>query len=166
MKVIFVLLLIFNNVIKAQTVKVVGIADGDTFTALFADNHTERIRLHGIDCPETGQPFGKAAKQFTSSLIFQKKVFLIKKEIDRYGRTIAIVKLPGNITLQEELLKAGLAWHYVYFDKNTEWSKLEGMARTQHTGLWNDKNQVAPWEWRKQKRTVKKMFYELTIQDL
>ena len=57
MKVIFVLLLIFNNVIKAQPVKVVGIADGDTFTALFADNHTERIRLHGIDCPETGQPF-------------------------------------------------------------------------------------------------------------
>ena len=78
----------------------------------------------------------------------------------------AIVKLPGNITLQEELLKAGLAWHYLYFDKNTEWSKLEGMARTQHKGLWNDKNQVAPWEWRKQKRTVKKMFYQLTIQDL
>ena len=52
MKVIFVLLLIFNNVIKAQTVKVVGIADGDTFTALFADNHTERIRLHGIDAPK------------------------------------------------------------------------------------------------------------------
>ena len=40
------------------------------------------------------------------------------------------------------------------------------MARTQHTGLWKDKSQVAPWEWRKQKRTVKKMFYELTIQDL
>ena len=79
---------------------------------------------------------------------------------------IAIVKLPGNITLQEELLKAGLAWHYVYFDKNAEWSKLEGMARIQHKGLWNDKNQVPPWEWRKQKRTVKKMFYQLTIQDL
>jgi len=73
MKVIFVLLLIFNNVIKAQTVKVVGIADGDTFTALFADNHRERIRLQGIDCPETGQPFGKAVKQFTSSLIFKKR---------------------------------------------------------------------------------------------
>ena len=91
----------------------VGIADGDTFIALFADEHTERIRLHSIDRPETGQPSGTAAKQFTSSLIFQKKVFLIKKEIDRYGRMIAIVKLPGNITLQEELLKAGLAWHYV-----------------------------------------------------
>jgi hypothetical protein len=50
MKVIFVLLLIFNNVIKAQTVKVVGIADGDTFTALFADNHTERIRLKLNSC--------------------------------------------------------------------------------------------------------------------
>ena len=40
------------------------------------------------------------------------------------------------------------------------------MARTQHTVLWNDKNQVAPWEWRKQKRTGKKDVYQLTIQDL
>ncbi len=62
MKIILALFLILSNVIKAQEIKVVGIADGDTFTALFADKHTERIRLHGIDCPESGQPFGKAAK--------------------------------------------------------------------------------------------------------
>ena len=66
MKVIFVLLLVFNNVTNAQTVKVVGIADGDTFTALFADEHTERIRLHSIDCPETGQPSGKRARNTRS----------------------------------------------------------------------------------------------------
>lgn len=43
-------------------VKMVGIADGDTFTALFADNHTERIRLRGIDRPESDQPFGQVVK--------------------------------------------------------------------------------------------------------
>ncbi len=154
MKIIFALFFILSNVIKAQEVKVVGIADGDTFTALFADKHTERIRLHGIDCPESGQPFGKAAKQFTSSLIFKKNVLLEKKDIDKYGRTIAIVKLSENMTLQEELLKVGLAWHYTHYDNNQEWSRLENIAKTQQAGLWNDKNPIAPWEWRKQNGMV------------
>jgi hypothetical protein len=34
------------------------------------NNHAERIRLSGIDCPENGQPFGKRAKQATSELVF------------------------------------------------------------------------------------------------
>lgn len=150
MKIIFALLLILNSAIKAQPVKVVGIADGDTFTALFSDKHTERIRLHGIDCPESGQPFGNAAKQFTAQLVFKKNVILVKTDIDRYGRTIAMVNLPGNMVLQEELLKAGLAWHYTYYDKNPAWTKLENLARTKHAGLWQDKQAVAPWEWRRQ----------------
>ena len=45
--------------------KVVGIIDGDTIEVLH-NNHVERIRLSGIDCPEKGQAFGKRAKQAAS----------------------------------------------------------------------------------------------------
>ncbi len=40
----------------------VGVSDGDTITVLH-DGKGERIRLHGIDCPEKRQAFGKRAKQ-------------------------------------------------------------------------------------------------------
>ncbi len=50
------------------TGKVVGVSDGDTITVLHSGKG-ERIRLHGIDCPEKRQPFGKRAKQFTWQLV-------------------------------------------------------------------------------------------------
>ena len=55
------------------TGRVVGVADGDTITVLH-NGKGERIRLHGIDCPEKRQAFGNRAKQFTSTLIFVKSV--------------------------------------------------------------------------------------------
>src|SRR5262245_36012063 len=49
--------------------RVVSVADGDTLTVL--RDHTQvRIRLHGIDAPEKGQPYGARAKQLTSELAF------------------------------------------------------------------------------------------------
>ncbi len=54
------------------------------------------------------------------------------------------------MTLPEELLKVGLAWHYTHCDNNLECSRIENIAKTQQAGLWNDKNPIAPWEWRKQ----------------
>ncbi len=51
------------------TGRVVGVSDGDTITVLHRGKG-ERIRLHGIDCPEKRQAFGKRAKQFTSTLVF------------------------------------------------------------------------------------------------
>ena len=51
------------------TGKVVHILDGDTIDILTADKTTIRIRLHGIDAPEKGQPFGNTAKEFLSDNI-------------------------------------------------------------------------------------------------
>ena len=45
----------------AWTGKVVGIADGDTITVLRDGHDHVKIRLYGIDAPESGQPFGKAS---------------------------------------------------------------------------------------------------------
>lgn len=45
----------------------------------------------------------------------------------RYGRTIGIVILPDGRILNEELLKAGLAWHYKHYDKSEKYAALEDM---------------------------------------
>ena len=54
---------------------VVSILDGDTIEVLH-NTHPERVRLSGIDCPESGQAYGKRAKQAASLLTFGKEVTL------------------------------------------------------------------------------------------
>src|SRR2546425_10646923 len=78
--------------------RVVGVSDGDTIKVLH-NGKAEKIRLNGIDCPEKGQPFGMAAKRFTSEKAFGKLVTVEAKDFDKYGRTVADVILPDGAML-------------------------------------------------------------------
>ena len=91
--------------------RVIGISDGDTITVL-RDRAQVRIRLHGIDAPETGQDFGSRAKQAASSLAFGKTVTIKVRDTDRYGRTVADVILPDGRLLNHELVREGMAWWF------------------------------------------------------
>ncbi len=129
------------------TYKVVGVSDGDTITVLH-DGKGERIRLHGIDCPERRQAFGKRAKQFTSTLVFGETVTVQVVDRDRYGRTVGVVLLPDGRSLNHELVRAGLAWMYRRYTNDQSLSDLEEEARVARRGLWADAEPVPPWEWR------------------
>jgi endonuclease YncB( thermonuclease family) len=135
-----------------QAGRVVSIADGDTFTMLGEGNTQIKVRLYGIDCPEKSQAFGNVAKQFTAEKIFGKQVEIEEKDKDRYGRIIAIVHLQDGTTLNEELLKAGLAWHYTAYDDNAKWQELQAAAQERRVGLWQDEDPTPPWEFRKNRR--------------
>jgi len=135
---------------RAWSGKVVGVADGDTITVL-RDKKPQKIRLYGIDCPEKRQPFGKRAKQFTSELVFAKVVEVEPVATDRYGRTVAFVQVE-NVSVNEELIKEGLAWVYVRYCKLplcADWQSLELAAQTERRGLWGDSTHVPPWEFRR-----------------
>ena len=129
--------------------KVIAVADGDTFTMLTEGNKQVKIRLHGIDCPEKRQDFGTAAKNYTSSQVFGKVVSARILKKDQYKRLIAIVRLPNGKILNEELLKAGMAWHYKKYDQSSEFALLESQARKNKAGLWKGYKPIAPWEFRK-----------------
>jgi micrococcal nuclease len=58
-----------------------------------------------------------------------------------------IVMEPDGNILNEDLLIAGLAWHYLKYDQNYEWDKLEDNARTNKIGLLRDPHAMAPWVW-------------------
>lgn len=128
--------------------KVVGVSDGDTVDILIA-GRAVRIRLFGIDCPEKRQPFGAAAKKFTSSLVFGREVTVRVHDTDRYGRTVGEVVLSDGRSLNRELVQAGLAWWYRrYAPDEPELEKLEAEARAARKGLWGDKVPIKPWEFR------------------
>ena len=89
--------------------KVTSIADGDTLTVL-VDRQQIKVRLDGIDCPESGQAYGQKAKLATSQLAFGKTVTIQSTGTDRYGRTLAHVLLPEGRSLNRELVRQGYAW--------------------------------------------------------
>lgn len=144
---------------QSLTGKVVGIMDGDTFKLLTADSTLVKVRLANIDCPEKKQPFSASAKEFTSNAIFGKTVNIDVQSKDRYRRFISNVtytnSISDSLSLCHELVKHGLAWHYVRYSKDTTLQQLEDTARTSKIGLWQDSNPIAPWEWRDSKKKKK-----------
>lgn len=129
------------------TGKVIGIADGDTITVMH-DAQPEKIRLANIDCPEKRQAFGAAAKRYTSELAHGQEVTVTTEGHDRYKRTIGDVHLPDGRDLNQELVRAGLAWCYRKYCHDPNIAMLESEARQGSIGLWMDTNPLAPWEFR------------------
>ena len=150
LSVTFLIALLAPTLSWAWTGKVVGIADGDTITVLKAKAPV-KIRLYGIDCPERGQAFGKKAKQFTAGMVFRKMVRIEPVDRDRYGRTVAWVYVDGK-NLCEELVRAGLAWHYKKYSSDQSLADLEILARQSRAGIWSDPHAMPPWEYRRRKR--------------
>jgi len=141
-----------RTVSSGWQVKVVGVADGDTITVLY-DGREKKIRLYGVDCPEKRQSFGKRAKQFTSNMVFKKNVHVRPVTSDRYGRTVAWVYADG-MCLNEELLRAGMAWHYKKYSSDSKLAELEAEARQRTAGLWSIPCAVPPWDFRHGKKTT------------
>lgn len=129
--------------------RVVGVADGDTIEVL--EGRTPRkVRLWGIDCPEKGQPWGTRARRRTSDLCYGKEVTVEARKVDRYGRLVAHVRLPGGADLSAEVVRAGMAWWYEqYAPKDTGLALLEREARAARRGLWEDADPVPPWVYRR-----------------
>ena len=67
---------------------------------------------------------------------------------DRYGRLLGDVLVDG-FSVNRDLLAAGLAWHYKYFNDDPQLAALEDEARAAGRGLWGDKGPIPPWDWRR-----------------
>jgi micrococcal nuclease len=132
----------------------VWVVDGDDIVVMH-DGKPERIRLHGIDCPEWSQAFGLEAARFTADIVLRKTVEVQPLEKQSYCRTVATVSVDGK-PLNQELVRAGFAWwSQKYAPNDTPLDTLQAEARKQRLGLWRDDNPVPPWDFRKQIRKGK-----------
>lgn len=152
-RVLLALLLLVALPAWAETLTghVVAIADGDTLTLLTPDRRQVKVRLHGMDAPEAGQPFGNRARQALSELTFQKLARVEVQDTDRYGRTVGRVYV-GSVEVNAELVRRGMAWVYTRYNRDPALPILEAEARAAHRGLWADPRPVPPWDWRRQQR--------------
>lgn len=132
---------------KTWAGKVVGVTDGDTLT-LLVDQSQYKIRLAGIDAPESGQAFGTQAKKALSERVFDQQVKVLSLGADRYDRTLGVV-YAGEACVNTELVSAGFAWHYTTYSDSKVLAKAETAARAAKAGLWTDPDPMPPWEWRR-----------------
>lgn len=153
------LLLLFTpDNCTAQTVRgmVKTVYDGDTVVLVGRDTGRIKVRLYGIDAPETrkpdrpGQPYGAQAERVLKFKLLGKEVLAELQDKDQYGRAVAIIRL-GNRDINSEMVSEGMAWAYRQYLKGAYVSRyidLEERARRQRVGLWRDRNPTPPWEFR------------------
>lgn len=112
--------------------------DGDTFRTKTG----ERIRILGIDAPETGRPWSEEADAYLDDLVHGKNISLriqSRLPLDTHGRTLAICKMyKGDIA--ELMLVSGLARLNIFpediFDP-TSYELAEKLAKERKIGIWS-----------------------------
>ena len=142
-----ILLAAFNLSAASFTGTCIRITDGDSI-AIWVHNKVVEVELEGIDCPEISQDFGKEAKDFTSSMIFKKKVTVHIKSYDSQERVVGRVFVDDKY-LSLELVNAGLAWHDRKHNSEKILSGAQKRAKKNKTGLWSKPKPTAPWLYRK-----------------
>lgn len=139
--------------LKTVTGEVIFIKDGDTFTLKSRRDKLYKVRLADIDAPELGQPFGRPAKRLLEDLALKKIVRVNYAYVDKYKRLIGQAFLRDGKMLNEESLKAGLAWHYRVKSPHSAFlEKMEYKAWKKNMGLWVQENPIPPWEFRRENK--------------
>lgn len=134
------------------------VIDGDTIAVKSLENgEITRIRLKGINTPETSGPYtqaqcmGKESAIELRRLLQNKKVTVISDSLtpthDAYGRLLAYIYTEDEILVNEEMILNGYAYEYTYKDEKYEMQNLfkerEQQAKSNERGLW-DKAKCAP----------------------
>lgn len=151
-KALFILIILSSYLFSLELIgKVVKVSDGDTVTILTEDKTQHKIRLNDIDAPEKKQAFGNKAKDNLAKYIAGKTVTVQYQKKDKYKRILGTIFYQNkDINLQQ--VKDGYAWVYKKYSNNQTYYNAEKLARENKRGLWNDKNPIAPWEFRKKKK--------------
>jgi endonuclease YncB( thermonuclease family) len=134
--------------------KVGRVLDGDTIELITSSSSKVKIRLLGIDAPESSQSFGKESTDNLKRLSDSRTVKAICIGLDRYRRSLCKIVVDDS-DLNLEQVRSGLAWHYKAYsssqskDDQKSYAVAEIYAQNSKIGLWEDEAQIPPWDFRK-----------------
>lgn len=134
------------------TGRVVRVADGDTVSVLDANKKQHKIRLYGIDTPESDQAHGKKSRRALADLVANEQVGVVVVETDDYGRSVGTLYHNG-VHINAQMVRSGNAWWYRHYAPHSRLlSSAEKSAREASLGLWADPDPIPPWDWRRNQR--------------
>lgn len=144
-----------------KTFKVVNVVDGDTLDIAIPDGEHEntRIRLIGVDTPETKNPnveqmyYGPQASDYVRQLSLDKKVRVIIDSVsparDKYDRLLAYLQFEDESTLNELIIKNGFGYADLRFPHSRfeNYAAIQSQAVKNKIGLWKNvqKHQLPDW---------------------
>jgi endonuclease YncB( thermonuclease family) len=134
--------------------KVGRVMDGDTVQLITENSTKVKIRLLGIDAPESGQSFGPESTQHLISLSESKRVTAQCIGVDKYKRSLCKLVVDG-VDVNLEQLKSGMAWHYKAYASSQSkkdqgvYASAEIQAQHARVGLWASNLTIPPWQYRK-----------------
>ena len=141
--------LAFSASLHAELAGRATVADGDTLTIA-----GERVRLHGIDAPESEQTClargerwrcGQAATEALAKRIAGRRIVCTERDRDRYGRIVAVCHAGGR-DVNAWMVMQGHALAYRKY--SSAYAGQERAAKAARRGLWRGAF-VAPWDWRR-----------------
>ena len=156
------ILLLTGSASAGRTIEgtVKAVYDGDTVLLTTREESRLKVRLYGIDAPETrkpdkpGQPYGDISKRALMSKIMGRRVTAEIMDIDQYKRGVAIIRYAGR-DINREMVADGMAWAYRRYLQGayaSEYIGAEKLARSRHSGLWSESNPLPPWEFRNRRK--------------
>jgi micrococcal nuclease len=126
------------------------VVDGDTVEVRYQDNKLAKVRLIGVNTPESKntfrkrkEPFGVEAKEFTKHTLYKGRevyIELDKDQTDMYGRTLAYLWLDNETMYNRLLIEEGLARVYTWMPNNkyeSDFIDAETRAFEQKKGIWS-----------------------------
>ncbi len=154
--------------IRTVTGTVTKVSDGDSIQIITVEQTKLKVRLYGIDAPETpkinrqsgqvhqpGQPYGEESWKALKYKIMGKKVKLEILDIDKYRRMVCMVWLDDrNINL--EMVREGYAEAFIEYLKppyREQFLKAEREAKSTRLGIWALPDYERPRAYRKRLKT-------------
>lgn len=131
--------------------KVLAVIDGDTIVVAAGKKEKAKIRLVGIDAPESEQSMGKESKKALSAMVSGKQVTVRWEKKDDYGRFIGDIYV-GKLWVNQRMVALGWAWHYKNYSKDKRLAEAQKTAKEDLKGIWVDKTALPPWDWRKRNK--------------
>lgn len=141
----------------SENTEIVGqarVVDGDTL-----EINNQKIRIQGIDAPETAQICGiedkpvycgKQASYELEALIGDQEIKCLHQGLDKYKRVIGECYL-GDIEINEWMVKNG--WALAYRKYSIKYVEAEAYAKGRGLGLWKLEF-IEPWKWRSIKKSL------------
>lgn len=158
-------LLMYSNAFAGRIVEgiVKAVYDGDTLLLATREDSRLKVRLYGIDAPETrkpdiaGQPFGAIAKRTLMYKVIGRQVTAEIIDIDLHKRVVAVIRYAGR-DINREMVSEGMAWAYRQYlqgEYASEYIRVENRARSHRAGFWRDASPQPPWDFRRSAGTGK-----------